>query len=65
MFGRICQDYIVESDSEIGNLYAFLSAPIDQVSTGERKKRVMELMDEIEDEVINSYPTVEESTSKV
>ncbi|XP_060559517.1 uncharacterized protein LOC132719699 [Ruditapes philippinarum] len=55
-FGRICQDYIVESDSEIGILYAFLSSPIDSMSADDRKKRLQEVMQGIEDDINNALP---------
>lgn len=55
-FGRICQDYIVESDSKISILYAFLSSPIDSMSADDRKKRIQEVMQVIEDDINSALP---------
>lgn len=55
-FGRICQDYIVESDSKISILYAFLSSPIDSMTADDRKKRIQEVMQVIEDDINSALP---------
>lgn len=58
-FGRICQDYNAESESEIGKLYAFLSSPIGSMTAGKRKERLQELMQGIEDDIKSAFPEQE------
>ena len=60
-FGRICSDYIQESDQEIYNLYNFLSAPIDSMSTKAKEQRQKELMMSIEDDINSAYGDEEEA----
>jgi hypothetical protein len=55
-FGRICSDYVQESDTEIYSLYNFLSAPIDKMAAEARAQRQQDVLLEIEADIENSYP---------
>ncbi|XP_053406926.1 uncharacterized protein LOC123546645 isoform X1 [Mercenaria mercenaria] len=55
-FGRICSDYVQESDTEIYTLYNFLSAPIDSMAASARAQRQQEVLLAIEADIENTYP---------
>jgi hypothetical protein len=46
----------VDSKSNIDELYAFLSSPIEIMSADERKKRLQGVMQKIEDDINNALP---------
>lgn len=52
-FGRISSDYVVESDTEINNLYNFLGAKIG--SLDERNNRKKQLVAAIEQDIKAMY----------
>jgi len=60
-FGRICGDYVQESDREINDLYNFLSASIDSMDAKAKEQRQKELMISIQDDINSAYGDEEEA----
>lgn len=54
-FGRICSDYIAESDAEIDKLYKFLSAPIDRMTEEQKETRKKAILDSIQEDIDCAY----------
>ncbi|XP_052236506.1 uncharacterized protein LOC127848220 isoform X2 [Dreissena polymorpha] len=54
-FGKICSDYVQESDTEIMQLYNFLSSPIDHMSNADRTARQKALISSIEDDIDSAF----------
>ncbi|XP_045188672.2 uncharacterized protein LOC123546464 [Mercenaria mercenaria] len=54
-FGRICKDYTIQTDTEIKNLYKFLTAPVDTLAANEKKQRQQKLFHEIEAEINGEF----------
>lgn len=54
-FGRICSDYITESDEQIDELYKFLSAPIDRMTEEQKETRKKAILDSIQDDIDCAY----------
>ncbi|XP_052771064.1 uncharacterized protein LOC128210751 [Mya arenaria] len=58
-FGRICSDYVQESDTQINHLYNFLSSPVDHMSTYDRDKRQQAILDSIESDIASAFGDTE------
>ncbi|XP_052236492.1 uncharacterized protein LOC127848212 [Dreissena polymorpha] len=54
-FGKICSDYVQESDTEIMHLYNFLSSPIDHMSNADRTARQTALICSIEADIDSAF----------
>ncbi|XP_052236501.1 uncharacterized protein LOC127848219 [Dreissena polymorpha] len=54
-FGKICSDYVQESDTELRALYNFLSSPIDHMSKSDRTTRKKALISSIEADIDSAY----------
>ncbi|KAH3707205.1 hypothetical protein DPMN_066603 [Dreissena polymorpha] len=55
IFGKICSDYVQQSDTEIMHLYNFLLSPIDYMSNADRTARQKALLSSIEKDIDSAF----------